>query len=54
MSEEEGTGGEVVKLSIVVALHGFDGGVELGVDVCKKMREGGKGVGFEAKGNVQK
>jgi len=49
MGEEERAGRRVIKLTTVVALDGLHMSVKLGTHVGKKIRNGGKSVGFKAK-----
>jgi hypothetical protein len=37
MTEEEGTGSEIVKFTPVIALNTFDGAIKLGFNISKKI-----------------
>jgi hypothetical protein len=54
MSEEERTGGVVVKLATIVALQGTDRAPELGGYPGEEVSEGGKRVGLQPKGESPK
>lgn len=49
IGKKESAGGRVVELATIVALDIADGSGELSFNISKKMRQGGKGVGFKTK-----
>jgi hypothetical protein len=45
--QEEGLGGQVVKLTSIVALYSFDSAAKLSSNISKKIGQDGKGVRFQ-------
>jgi hypothetical protein len=54
MSEEERAGGVVVELAAIVTLQGMDRASELGGYPGEEVSEGGKRIGLQSKGKVQR
>jgi hypothetical protein len=49
MIQEEGPGGRIVELTLIIALDGFDGAAKLSSNISKKIGQSGKSVIFKRK-----
>jgi hypothetical protein len=53
MRQEEGLGGQIVELTSIVVLDGFDSAAGLSNNISKKIGQSGEGVRFEFKRKSQ-